>query len=386
VKKTQRWRTAGAFGGGLLALAITLLWWDARHLCYVKSMALLHQFASPSGAQPWLLRAVGQRVVHEQTVRLPLPDGSSTRARYFYPQGQESSAPGVVLAHGVHHEGMDEPRLRRFATALASTGVVVFTPEISELVDYRIDPASVTTLGVAANELRHHIHRAQVGVMGLSFSGGLALLAASDSRYAPAIGFVMPMGAYDDLARVFTFLLTGSSIDPDGQTHLLPAHEYGVFVLAYRYVDELFTPEDCALARQVLHHWLWEERDQARALATQLSGPGQATLDSLFRHDIANVPALRLVFAQHQNEADSLSPARFLANLRTPVFLLHGAGDSVIPATETSWLARHIPAPYLQNVLISQAIQHVEMNGTVTWRDRWALIDFMAKVLQKIKE
>src|SRR5205823_3807992 len=105
----------------------------------------------------------------------------------------------IVLAHGVHRLGIEEPRLQRFARAIAASGVVVMTPEIAELTDYRVDPRSIDTLGAAAHSLRERTH-APVGLMGMSFAGGLSLLATADPAYAPDIAFVVAIGAHDDLA------------------------------------------------------------------------------------------------------------------------------------------------------------------------------------------
>ncbi|HEY0564839.1 MAG TPA: hypothetical protein VGC88_04595, partial [Terriglobales bacterium] len=50
-----------------------------------------------------------------------------------------------------------------------------------------------------------------------------------------------------------------------------------------------------------------------------------------------------------------------LSGLHVPVLLLHGAGDNVIPPSETEFLARDIPRPWLADELISPAVSHVEV-------------------------
>jgi len=67
---------------------------------------------------------------------------ASTRARLYLPRGV-TDAPGLVMAHGVHRLGIDEPRLVRFARSLAASGLQVLTPELRELADYRLDPRSI---------------------------------------------------------------------------------------------------------------------------------------------------------------------------------------------------------------------------------------------------
>src|SRR5439155_24989482 len=81
---------------------------------------------------------------------------------------------------------------------------------------------------------------APVGVMGLSFAGGLALMAAADARYQSDISSVIALGAYDDLARVTRFLATNEIELPDGKTGRIPAEQYGALVLVYAHIEDFF--------------------------------------------------------------------------------------------------------------------------------------------------
>ncbi len=84
---------------------------------------------------------------------------------------------------------------------------------------------------------------------------------------------------------------------------------------------------------------------------------------------------------RHSKEMDAVSPGGKMSGLHVPVYLLHGAGDSVIPPSESLWLAQDVPHDDLRAVLISPALVHVDMDKKVTFCDEWALVDFMAKVL-----
>jgi hypothetical protein len=60
------------------------------------------------------------------------------------------------------------------------------------------------------------------------------------------------------------------------------------------------------------------------------------------------------------------------------VFLAHGLGDTVIPYSETQWLARDLPLRAPAEVLISPAIAHAEYAPPSLWQ-RLQLVEFMAK-------
>ncbi len=346
----------------------------------MRAASLLTRFEAPK--DHGLLAGFGSHEVAERTFVVKGPTGD-VPARMYVPKDQPD-APGVVIVHGVHHTGIDEPRLIRFARSIAATGIVVLTPEIAELRDYRVDPKSIDTIGAAARALSEEVHRAEVGVMGLSFGGGLALLAAADERHSSAIGFVVAVGAHDDLARVSHFFATGNIEDPDGRPQPIAAHEYGPLVLVYSHIEDFFPEEDVPAARDVLRAWLWEERDHARAGLPKLSAPAKEKMERLFSGDVASIaPEISVELAKNKAQADRVSPHGRLSGLSVPVFLLHGAGDTVIPASETLWLARDVPRGLVRDVLVSPALVHVELEGEPSMMDKWALVHFMANVLSQ---
>ncbi len=96
---------------------------------------------------------------------------------------------------------MNEPRLEAFAAAMASCGLRVLTPELPGIKDYHVDTSSIRVIGESTQWFAAQTHR-PVGVMGLSFSGGLALVAASDPVYRPDFKFVLAVGSQDSMSRV----------------------------------------------------------------------------------------------------------------------------------------------------------------------------------------
>jgi pimeloyl-ACP methyl ester carboxylesterase len=286
------------------------------------------------------------------------------------------------MVHGVHHLGMDEPRLVRFARSIASTGIVVLTPDVRELADYAVDEASVGTIGAATAALRSRLGEPKVGVMGMSFAGGLALLAAADPRFASGIAYVVSIGAHDDLARVSRFFATGHIEEADGTVLTMKPHEYGPLVVVYAHAGDFFPAADIPAARESLRLWLWEDKEKARASEAGLSGPSKQRLDLLFDAKLDTVaPALLEDVDARATEMRAVSPHGRLGGVHVPVFLLHGASDNVIPASETLWLAKDLPSDTPRTVLVSKLIGHVEIEGKPPLEERWAAVHFMAEVL-----
>ncbi|MDI3281829.1 hypothetical protein [Polyangium sp. 15x6] len=358
----------------VILAAIVLLARPAdRHL---RAASLLLRFADER-AQGFLPE-YGKHTLEESLTEVSSTRGP-VRARVYSPVGV-TNAPGVVIVHGVHRLAIDEPRLMRFARAIAASGVVVLTPEVKEIADYRIDPASIETLGAAAHSLRERLGGRPVGLMGMSFAGGLALRAASDGAFAEDIGFVVAIGAHHDMRRVLEFFKKNETSWPDGHKEALAAHPYGALVLLYSHVEAFVPPTDVAAAREAIRLWLWDDREASKAKLAALSTEARGKVEALLEGK-ADVPALIDEIAKHPEQALSVSPAGHLGELRAPVFLLHGATDSVIPASETQWLAHDVPPSLLHAALVTPAVEHVELRGEPSFAQQWELVRFMAGVL-----
>lgn len=312
-----------------------------------------------------------------ETQTIPTPRGP-VRARLYRPEGA-TDAPGLVMVHGVHRDGADEARLKNFAQTLAAAGMVVLTPHVASLADYRIEKSAVETIGWSAEALHRRMKR-RVGVMGLSFAGGLCLMAAADKRFAPEIGYVLAVGAHDDLRRVTRFLLTHEIRTPDGEIAKRQADPYGVLLLAYEYAAAIFPPSDLEAGRAALRFRLWGRPDQARLAAEKLSPAAKATVERLFAGDSAGVAPILLRRAERRAAAlRSVSPHDVLGRIRCPVFLVHGADDAVVPPSETQWLARGLGGRC--RVLISRAVGHVEVTAAATPTEKLEVAQFLADFL-----
>jgi dienelactone hydrolase len=302
------------------------------------------------------------------------------RARLYEPRTPVYRC--VVVGHGVHHLGIDEPRLIHFARALAGAGVEVLTPELRDLADYRITRVGADVLGAASRYLARRCPRQnRVGLVGFSFAGGLSLLAAADPSTNGSLAYVASVGGYHDLERVLRFLVTGTVQAPASTLKRAP-HEYGLVVLLYGYLDHFVPNADLPAARRAVRAWLEEDRPRAWAEASHAT---TFETEQLFvRLSSGRIGELKgeigEVLRDHAAELDALSPRGHLRRIPVPVYLLHGSGDSVIPPEETLWAARELGThPHL--AVVTPLIEHVEMSGKPRLRDQLALIDFMAHLL-----
>jgi pimeloyl-ACP methyl ester carboxylesterase len=332
---------------------------------------------------PALARRVTVAVTtHESDFPMEASTGDRmVRARLYLPVGRPH-APALVIFHGVHHLGIDEPRLMGFAAAMASCGIQVLTPELPDIKDYRVSEDSVRTIGESVKWFAAQTG-GPVGVMGLSFAGGLALVAAADPAYHADFKFVLAVGSQDSMARVTEYYRTGADERPDGTTELLPAHEYGPLVLEYEYLEDFVPKQDLVALRAVLRAHLYEDK-QAEANASLALNEVQKreALELMDATSATTRARIAAAVAKHTDELTGLSPHGRLATLDTPVYLLHGQADNIIPSAETLWMASELRDEDLQAMLVSPVLSHINLDGVNPGvMDEWRLVHFFALVM-----
>jgi pimeloyl-ACP methyl ester carboxylesterase len=345
----------------------------------LRAYSLLAYFVDTRATGP-LLRWEAHGVTTED-VQIPTAGGFIS-ARVYKPVGIPRP-PGMLIAHGIHHLGINEPRLMNFARAVAGTGIEVVTPELAALADYHVDAGSIAKIGDSAGWLELQLGNGPVMVTGVSFAGGLALLAACDAKYAPHIKALTLMGAYDDLSRVSRFLVTNEMELPDGRTIPFAAHPYGAQVFVYAHLAQFFREADLPAAHQALRYWLWERPQEAQAWLAKLSPEARARMDLLFARQFDKLrPKMLEAIRADQQELDAISPHGHIAGLGVPVFILHGSADDIIPSSESLWLEREVPPGALRAVLITPVFSHVDAKRSGSWSEELRLVHFIASVLR----
>ena len=382
VGRAARLRRARLLLWVLLLLPVTygLLYPKAQN--YLRATSLLARVEDPQ-ATGW----IADYEVHPVEVRDASFEfrGRSIPAYVYSPRGTEF-APGIVVVHGMHDRGIDEPRLVSFARALASSGFLVMTPLISGIVDYRVAAESADLIGRATQSFAHGLGVPRVGLMAVSFSGGLALLAASDPRYSASIGWVAALGAHYDLAHVLRFIATDEAVHPDGSVTHFPAHEYGALITICDSPADVFSQQGAATARAAIRLLLSGKVEASEAVTKQMSPADQEIMQRIYRKQRAGFAPIILAKIEKQKDLlEAGSPAGHLQSLQVPVLLLHGSDDTVIPASELLWLKRDIPEQYLLGALVSPGITHVGAGSKGSLREGLALVHWLSLLIREAR-
>jgi dienelactone hydrolase len=303
-----RKKTIAALALGFLVVLVAVAWPFTR--AHLQAIAILRLVSGQK--VPSIISKLVTEPVRTDDVNFTTEAGV-VRGRLYLPEGHRD-APGFVVLHGVHHLGIDEPRLVGFARAMASCGLQVLTPELPGIKDYHVDLGSVRVIGASAQWFAKQTG-APVGVLGLSFSGGLALVAANDPAYRKDFKFVVAVGSQDEMMHVANFYLTGQEVRPDGTTERLAPHEYGPLVLEYEHLEDFLPAEDEDAIRPVLRDHLYEDGAAEKLAAATLNSPLKAEAAELMDSSSAVTKAkLASSDVKHAQEMKELSPHEFFAN------------------------------------------------------------------------
>lgn len=339
----------------------------------IRAVRLLSALADPS--------ASATNPLLETDLVLSGRDGP-IRARLYQRPGERGA--GLVIAHGVHYRGIDERRLVPFARELARAGLSVLTPELRDLTDYRITRQGSSIIDDSVRYLSARtdvVTSPRVGLLGFSFAGGLALVAASDQELSRHLAYVASVGGHHDLGRVMRFLVS-DEIETVVGVRKLKAHEYGLVVLIHDNLERFVDPPDRDTMQRALRVWLHEDKRAALALASQrVTESGEELYQRLESGRLRDFgPRLDAIITERAQELSQLSPRGRLGRIGVPVYLLHGSADTVIPPTEVAFAERELGrAEHL--ALVTPLLDHVEVSRPATLREQLALVEFIARLL-----
>lgn len=259
-------------------------------------------------------------------------------------------APAVLLVLGAAAAGPDDPRAVRLARAVARAGRVVFAPRLS-LAERRFDQEDLDRIVRSALALADHPATiGTVAMLGISYGGSFALIAAADSRLRGRLAQVAVFGAYYDLVGVIQAATTGTSLIA-GRRVPWRGHPAALEILQRHAVrlapegsrDRLEAVLDGRGAPAALH-------PDARAVYELLANRDPARTDEL----ASVLPEDGRVFLRR------FSPATVAGGLDVPVIAMHSTDDPAVPYGELIRLHRALPEA---RVVPVGSFRHVDLRG-----------------------
>lgn len=392
----MRSRRTGLVAGALLLLALlALLAYVASP--YARAASLIVRAAHIGGSAEALAKAGAHAVTRAPQHRVPTRHGG-VAAQFYTPDTRISRT--VLLIPGIHSMGIGEPRLTGLAAELAASGVNVMTMALPDLERYRITPASSDVIEDAVLWLANQRALApdgRIGVVGVSFAGGLSVAAAGRPALRDKLAFVLSFGGHGDLPRVMRYLATGEETVVSGVS-VHPPHDYGVAVILYGLADRGVVPADqVAPLRKGIEIFLLASQQAAvdkaqsnagfaaaRAYGRTLPEPARTFMGYVNDRAVKKLGPALLPFLNQLGADDPMLSADRAPTPSAPVYLLHGREDTVIPAAESALLAQHLErAGAKVHLLLTGVVTHADVNPTAAASETWKLVSFWAKALEE---
>lgn len=346
----------------------------AEHRDYVAARLLLDAVPHP----PFHLPAPAAD--HSLVRTIDLGDGHAgiaTSASLYLP-ARGNHLPGIVIVVGAAPLGRQDPQVVQLARALVRAGRAVLVPDLAlrastlSSIDLKRIAAAFDALATLAQ-----VDAGRIGLLGVSWGGALAVVAASTPPLADKVLFVATFGAFYDLADLVGAVVTGATV-------------YHGRVVRWHTV-----PEAQALVRSALLSRL--PPGQANAVQAALADPRalpslspaeRAVVELLTNRDPARVARLAAGLPPSiQRVRQEFSPAFHVQGLRAPLLALHSTDDPAAPWTESAMLitaARQHDRGGARLTLV-HVFSHVTQNGSLVapgaLLDDWRLVRYVAGLL-----
>lgn len=272
-----------------------------------------------------------------------LPAGKKTLHSAVYSSAKSGSTP-IVFLHGMSPLGISDPRQVRAVQALVHAGFRVICPEIPAIRNLHIEAGSISVFIALLKDILADSTLAPTGKVALfapSFSGAICLKAAAEAGLADKISAACAMGSLAGIRGSMEYLFLSAEAD-----------HYARFIVLANYLPLLKKYAPLGHVFSAMAHDNWSENAAENPLlpgirktgytaeALRKLKPAQRKTAERLRDDSgfrAEIFAELLPFMEKEITAyDVLSVAD---RIYSPVFLLHGEADNVIPPQESLQLA-----------------------------------------------
>jgi pimeloyl-ACP methyl ester carboxylesterase len=220
---------------------------------------------------------------------------------------------------------------------------------------------------------------------------------------------VLSLGGHADLPRVLRYLCSSGGGELDDRSRALAEggesiriprpSDYGGVVSLLNLADRAVPAEQVVPLQEAITLFLQASSvdpidpamaatlfARARQLGASLPEPSRTLMGHVNERNVAELGRALVPLLAHLELPAALSAERSPAPT-TPIFLLHGADDSVVPASEMIHLVQHLRATTGGSAEVrafaSRLITHAETRRQGALAEMWRLADFWRELMEK---
>ena len=289
-------------------------------------------------------------------------NGENTIVRIFYSNNKSNQS--IIIFPGASPYAEEHPGMLMLGNSLRNAGYNVYLPRVPALKKLKLEKENIDWFAHCYQKLvKHKIgHKDNIMIVGLSYGGASLLRATLDKRMqSPKPKSILSYGTYYSINTALDFFITGV-IKYKNKTYNITPHERGPIVMFYNFIHTIDIPYDNIKIQNILKYRIQDKHEEVKIkMDTLKSGKEKQFIQNILDGRLTKEME-KMVKEMVKNNLDLLeylSPEKWIKSIDNKVFIMHGANDSMVPFTESTYLHDN-----LQNstLLISFLYEHREIS------------------------
>ena len=266
----------------------------------------------------------------------------------------------LIIFPGASPTAEEHPGLLFLSSVLANIGFNVYIPRMPLLKKLNISEDNVDWFSHAYSQLikRNDINGTTVSCMGISFGGGILLKASlKELMLTSPPHSILTYGTFYDVKKSMDYLIHGT-INIKGKDVVIQPHEWGLIVFMHNFLHTVDVGFDTTDLEKILELRI-QDKEVDKELE-KLSVIDRKLADDILNSTISNQVSkiIDIIFKEKLDILEGISPKNWCEDIKTKVYVMHGANDNMVPYTQSLDLANHLPNSEL---FISYLYEHNEI-------------------------
>ena len=289
-------------------------------------------------------------------------NGENTIVRVFY--SKKTSNQSVIIFPGASPYAEEHPGMMMLGSSLRKAGYNVYLPRIPALKDLILEKENIDWFAHCYQELvtTKIESKKNIMIVGLSYGGASLLRATLDKRMmSPKPKSILSYGTYYSINTALDFFMTGN-IKYKNKIYSITPHEWGPIVMFYNFIDSIDIPYDKIKIKAILKYRIQDKTELVAQEVKKLENSGdKKIITNILAGDLTTEMKhmVQAMIDKNRELLEYLSPENWISSITDRVFIMHGANDSMVPFTESTYLHENLKD---SNLLISFLYEHREIS------------------------
>lgn len=292
-----------------------------------------------------------------------------------YTRSSLKMRPTFILNIGISSYSDNHVVLNHLAKAIAMLGYHVLIPGFYEMKDCWLRKESVENIGQAVCAISNlsYVDSKHIAVVGVSFSGGMSIIAATTPNVHKNTKLLVAFGTYADIQSALRFSFTGR-FKVNGKVKKIVPNPWGRIVFLHNFLENIRKTLNAEKIRKVLGNLIKDREDWAFSDIRHLDPSDRAIVLSAYRdYGRKSKEWLEQLTPKIRELSESLSPVNVRGDLKIPIFLIHGIHDDMIDYGQSVQLSRSLNSSGGVYLHLSDLLHHKDATSFLFNPGKWII-------------